>query len=208
MQITVFGANGKVGSRVVEKLLAKGHHVVAFVYKAQNMPSHPGLTVVQGDIHNPTAVSGALEGSEAVVSALGSWGTSSKDILTAGMQSIVPAMKAQKITRIISLTGADAWDSTDAPSLFRRLNHTVLGLIAPRILRDGEQHIAVLRGSGLDWTVLRSPVMKETGKAGYTIRTTSPKPWHTIIRDDVAEGMVQLLEDSSYPQQSPYITSK
>lgn len=205
MQVTVFGANGKVGSKVVEKLLTKNHKVVAFVYKAQNMPNHPNLTVVQGDIHNVTDVSSALKGSQAVVSALGSWGTASKDILTAGMQAIVPAMQSQQITRIISLTGADAWDSTDTPSLFRRLNHFALGLIAPRILRDGEQHIAALRESGLDWTVLRSPVMKEEGKLGYTLQDRPLQLWSTIMREDVANALVQLLADNTYLQQSPYI---
>lgn len=205
MQITVFGANGKVGSKVVSGLLENGHSVVGFVHKDNGAQSHPNLTIVEGDVHNPDDVARALDGSAVVVSALGSWGTKSKDILTGGMTNIVPAMKERRITRIVSLTGADAWDATDKPSFTRRLNHSLLGLFAPRILRDGERHMAILRESHLEWTVLRSPVMKEQGKRGFVLQNTPLKPWGTIMRDDVASAMVQLAQSKDYVQQSPYI---
>ena len=208
MQVTVFGANGKVGSRVVKTLLSKDYQVVAFVHKAHNMPINPNLTIVQGDIHNPKDVASALTGSEAVVSALGSWGTPSKDILTEGMKAIVPAMKTLGISRIVSLTGADAWDPTDKPSLPRRLNHFVLGLIASRVLRDGEQHIELLRASDLDWTVIRSPVMGSTNSKSYELGNTSPKPWQIIPRDAVAAAMVDSVEQGLFIGESPYIKAK
>jgi putative NADH-flavin reductase len=205
MQITVFGANGKVGSKVVEGLLKNGHVVVAVVYKNNGMKPHPNLKIQEGDVHLADSVAHALEGSTVVVSALGSWGTKTKDILTAGMTNIVPAMQEQGIHRIVSLTGADARDESDKPSPARSVFHAFLRCTAPRILRDGEQHIAILRASGLDWTVVRSPVMKEQGKRGYVLREAPLKPWDSIVRDDVAAAMVRLVEVGGFSQQSPFI---
>lgn len=46
------------------------------------------------------------------MSALGSWGTESKDILSSVIVNIIKAMKAEKVSRIISLTGTDAFCQT------------------------------------------------------------------------------------------------
>ena len=205
MQITVFGANGKVGSKIVDGLLRDGHQVVAFVYRNTGLSTHSNLVIIEGDVHSADDVAQALKGTEVVVSALGSWGTKTKDILTAGMTNIVPAMQEQHIRRIVSLTGADAWDATDKPSFVRSVFHLFLKCVAPKILRDGERHIAILRSSGLDWTVVRSPVMKEQGKRGYVLQDRPLMPWDTIARDDVADAMLQLVKTGEFSQQSPFI---
>lgn len=84
MQVTIFGANGKIGTLVVTELLARKNSVKAFVHNHATLPENVNLTVVKGDIHSATDVSQALQGSQAVISALGSWGTPQKDILGIG----------------------------------------------------------------------------------------------------------------------------
>lgn len=205
MNITVFGANGKVGSKIVARLLADGHSVKAFIHGESRLETDPKLSLVTGDIHSSRDVETALAGADAAVSALGSWGTKSKDILTTGMQNIIPAMKAKGIKRIISLTGAGAYAPDDKPDLLAKLNHSLLGLTAPKILHDGEEHIKLLAKSKLDWTVLRSPIMKQDGKRGYQINNHVPSPWATINRDDVVEAMVDLLKADQYSKTSPFI---
>ncbi len=205
MNIVVFGANGKVGSRVVARLLQDGHNVRAFVHSTSKLPGHPKLRVVQGDIHKKDDVHKAVNGSDAVISALGSWGTKSKDILTSGMEAIVPAMKAAKIKRIVSLTGAGARDSVDQPSLLDRLSRPLLLLVASRILHDGEQHIAILRASRLDWIVVRSPVMGGSGKTGYELTASEPPPWATIARHAVVDAMVRLVTNDEYNRTALFI---
>ena len=78
MQITIFGANGKVGSLVVEMALQKGLHVVAFSHGKSLFTPSDNLRIVQGDVYNAADVSSALSGSDVVVSTLGSWGTPKK----------------------------------------------------------------------------------------------------------------------------------
>lgn len=208
MNITVFGASGKVGSKVVAKLLAQGHHVKAFVYSESHLQPQPHLIIIQGDVRKAEDVALALDGSEAVISALGSWGTKTKDILSSGMNVIAPEMEKLGIKRIVSLTGADARDSQDKPKILNKLSHFVLGLLAPKIMRDGEVHIARLRESNLDWTVLRSPVMKENGQLGYVLRDKPLLPWASIARDDVASALVELVTSQNYAHACPFIARK
>ncbi len=51
MQITIFGASGKIGRIVVSILLAKGYSVVAFAYSNPKFEPTQNLTIVQGDVH-------------------------------------------------------------------------------------------------------------------------------------------------------------
>lgn len=206
MNITVFGANGKVGSLVVEKAINEGHKVVAFVHGLDSLTNHKNLKVVQGDIYSARAVDDAIKGAEVVISALGSWRTPQKNILTEGMQNIIPAMQKHSIKRIISLTGHDARWNQDELSMIHRLSHLVLAIVSPKVLHDGEKHIELLDQSMLDWTVLRSPVMNELGRLPYRLTTKRPMPWQTIHRHCVAQAMVDQCEAKTYIRSAPYIT--
>lgn len=206
MNITVFGATGKVGSIVVQEALRRGHSVTAFAYHIGNLQSSPKLRFVEGDVHDPGPVKEALMQTDAVISALGSWGTKTKDILSAGMANIIPTMEQRGIKRIISLTGADARDSADKPKLLNKLTHTLFNITAHDVMQDGEQHIALLRSSQLDWTVVRSPVMtnKPAGN-GYKLQHELIGPWHTIPRVLVAHSLVDLVESTEFNHSAPVI---
>jgi hypothetical protein len=117
-------------------------------------------------------------------------------------------MRTANISRIISVTGAGAFASSDAPNIFDRSQHVLLNTIAPKVLRDSEEHIRLLSESGLDWTVLRSPVMTETGAITYQLDNRFPLPWQTIHRQAVVDCMVELLGDTEYLGQSPFITRR
>lgn len=204
--VTVFGANGKVGSLVVEGLVARGHSVTAFVHRRRDETEHPQVRVVEGDIHDASAVDAALEGSDAVISALGSWHTPTKDILSSGMEAIVPAMERRGIKRIVSLTGAEARAGGDRLGLVHRVAHFAASLAAGKILKDAERHLKKLEASTLEWTVVRSPIMTAAGSSRYRLISKRPVPWSTINRQAVADALVQQLNDRHYNRQAPFIT--
>lgn len=205
MKIIVFGANGRVGNNVVMKLLQENHVVTAFVHGNNPFESHPNLHVVQGDIYDKTAVTDAVRGHDIVMSTLGSWGTPKKDILYTAMCHIIPAMEEMDITRLVSLTGAAAKYPHEKTSLVQAANRFTLGIMAKKILDDGEKHIALLTDSALDWTVIRSPIMNEKGTQEYSLTSSSPAPWATIHRLAVVDALVQQVTDTAWYKQSPFI---
>jgi putative NADH-flavin reductase len=209
MKVIIFGASGKIGQQLTKEMLARGHTVTAFVYGPDPFDTLPRLKVIQGDIHNKDDVTAALKNQDAVLSALGSWGTQTKDILSSAMKHIIPLMEKQKIKRIVSLTGADARDLGDRPNIVQKCTHWFFGIIAKPIMSDGEEHIRLLRSSQLDWCVVRSPVMRDTGSFGkYSLSPRLPMPWASIHRKDVVTAMATLVENRSYVKQSPIIASK
>lgn len=204
MQITVFGASGRVGQLVVSLAVSRGYTVVAFVHSHNPFEGSKGVRVVQGDISDKQAVATALQGSQAVISTLGSWGTKNKNVLEQGMQAILPAMREANITRIITVTGSGAHWSADKPKLSATMGRLLIKFVAGKILRDGERHLQLLEASYLDWTSVRSPVMKGSGNA-YVLNNSAPSVLASIPREAVATCLVDLLDDTTHSQQAPYI---
>ena len=73
MNVTVFGATGRVGSQVVGQLRSRGHTVTAYVRNPGKVPGtwDQDVTVVVGELSDPAAIDRAVQGADAVVSALG-----------------------------------------------------------------------------------------------------------------------------------------
>jgi putative NADH-flavin reductase len=71
MRLLVFGATGGTGRALLDQGLALGHQMTAFVRNPAVLEARPGLTIVQGDVTDAAAVSRAVAGHEAILSALG-----------------------------------------------------------------------------------------------------------------------------------------
>lgn len=203
--ITVFGANGNVGRLIVTYALSEGYTVRAFVHDHNDLPDHAQLHIIKGDVRNPDDIAAAINGADAVLSALSSWKAPEKNVLSSAMEQLIPAMKTQHINRIISLTGAEARANGDELSIIHRIAHAVLGIVGGNVIRDGEKHLSLLEHSGLDWVVLRSPVMKSTVGEVYSLSDKRPLPWSTVSRHAVARAMINQINIDPLSQQAPYI---
>lgn len=202
MHILIFGASGKVGSQVVDAALKRGHTVTAFVHHTPLNP-RKRLKSVHGDIYDARSVAAAIAGQDVIVSALGSWGTKQKNVLSTAMKSIIPAAQQSGVRRVVSLTGDGARAPGDVPTLVARLTHPILTLLFPKILQDGEAHIALLSKSSLLWSVVRSPVMTGANHVGYTLNKRSANL--TVPRVAVVQAMLDLAESDDWGRSAPFI---
>lgn len=105
MNVTVFGATGGVGSLVVDQLRARGHTVTAYVRNPGKVPASWGydVTVVVGELSDAAAIDRAVQGAEAVVSALGpSLDRKATGLpLVEGTRNIVTAMHHHGVRRYV-----------------------------------------------------------------------------------------------------------
>ncbi|MEV2272446.1 NAD(P)-dependent oxidoreductase [Nonomuraea africana] len=112
MRITVFGAAGAVGSRVVTEALSRGHHVTAVVrdparYRApQLVPAHPGaaLTVGAGDASDLTDALRLSTGQDLVITATRPAPGREDDLVTT-TKTLLAAARASA-TRLLVVGGA------------------------------------------------------------------------------------------------------
>lgn len=205
MQITVFGASGKVGRLVVAELIAADHGVVVFVHKANPFVGLDQVKVIAGSVDDQAAVTAAVAGSQIIISTLGSWGTSNKTIVSTGTAAIIEAAVQNGVRRVITLTGASAWAIQDNPLILDKATHALLRLLAPKILNDGEKHLQLLEASSLNWTSVRSPAMLSFGKTSYKFSLKLPSLLATVPRQAVVAAIIDQLTDKKHYQQAPVV---
>lgn len=208
MRLVIFGATGRTGRPLVAQALEKGHEVVAFARNPSKLGVSNGrLAVVEGDVTDPAAVERAVAGAEAVLISLGHTKTSTKDVQTTGTENIVRAMNKHGVRRLVSLTGAGVRDPRDEPRLFDKAITALLKLLQKDVLEDAERHARVIEKSGLDWVIVRGPVLTDGERKGaYRVGYVGKNSGTKISRADVADFMLRQVEDDTYLHQKPMIS--
>jgi uncharacterized protein YbjT (DUF2867 family) len=202
MRLTVFGATGGIGTRLVRRALDAGHHVTAVVRDPGRMPAdlRGRADVVRADIMDPAAIEQAVKGADAVVSAMGPRDRGARTVCRDSSRSIIAAMRATGAGRFLMVSmGAIGGEPGDDP--FTR--YVVKPLILGRILRNGIADMraaeAQVRDSGLDWTIVRPPRLTNAAGKDHYLKAVdrSVTGGFSVARDDVAKALLDLTGDLS-----------
>ena len=207
MKIAIFGATGKTGMELVPLALDAGHTVKALVRtpdKLGELRAREGLEVIQGDLLNGDDVHRCVEGVDAVVSAAGPVKGQTHDMIVKAANNITSAMQAHSVSRIVWLTGAGVLMPEDPPSFSRALIRGIMGLVAGKVLAASQQAAETVRDTGLEYTILRAPMLGEDESVGYVLSDTAPKP-KPLPRVDLARAMLAQLGDEARIKASPMI---
>lgn len=200
MRVLVVGATGRVGRRVVDRLLDAGHEVSALARDPSALPAT--VHAVAGDVRDPAAVREALTARDggpvdAVVCALGTPpGEPVDDTLSAGVRTLVEAMADLGIDRFVGVAAAGV---LDAPGGGLRLDAEGF----PPFLRGvAKQHRAAyetLTESSLQWTLVCPPNMPDADATGQARVETDrlPDGGTQVTTGDVAAFVVRTLTDGS-----------
>ena len=99
LDILVYGASGKVGARVVDEALERGHRVTAVSRDPASITrKHPKLSVVKGNILDETSVAGLVAGRDVVIisvrGVIGDARESAQAVTFIGLQKAVGALRA------------------------------------------------------------------------------------------------------------------
>jgi putative NADH-flavin reductase len=210
MRITVFGATGGTGRRLVEQAIAEGNEVVAYVRNPSKLDmENEHLTVVQGELTDEELIEKAVKGVDAVISLLGPRGGSKSKPLTHGIQNIIAAMKKQGVRRLVITSTLSVKDPNDLPDFKTKSLVNIVKVTMHDAYEDIVSTAETVRNSDLDWTIVRLSMLNnkpKSGKvrAGYVGRG-DVGTW--ISRADVADFMLKQVQDTKYLRQAPAITN-
>ncbi|MEE4175773.1 MAG: SDR family oxidoreductase [Xanthomonadales bacterium] len=207
--ILVIGGSSGIGLETVKLALERGHRVRAFARSATGIDlDHPQLEKCDGDALDPASVTEALNGVDAVVQSLGvklEPGTvlGGTELFSKSTEILLPAMESQGIDRLLAVTGYGAGDSGDTMNLFNRLGFNA---VFSRIYRDKSRQEALIKDSGLSWTIVRPVVLTGGGPGQYTA-CTDPADWKMgmISRASVADFLVSEIEAPTCVHQAPVL---
>ncbi len=207
-RLAIFGATGRAGSELLSQAIDAGHDVRALVRNPSKLESQAaGLTVLQGDVKDITAVTETMTGCEAVLSTLGANGNDAADTRRTGTANIMAAMRGRGIRRLVVMGGFHLHVPGDPGNLGQRLIVPILRLYK-NLVEDTTAMAVLVLESDLDWTLVRSPRVVR-GQPTQRPRTGTLKlgPWSKVTRGDVASFMLHCLTDDAYVRQAPMVRS-
>lgn len=208
MKLAILGATGRTGLPLVKQALDAGHEVVALARTPSKMTlKHPHLNVLQGDSLNAADVEKVVSGADVVLSVLGPVKGTPPNMLGESAKNIVRAMQQHGVRRLITLTGAGVDAPQDQPKFINHVIKFALKTLSGAVLQDSLNGVQTVQNSGLDWTIVRGPMLTEgehTGK--YRVGWVGVGTGARIARADVADFMLKQVNDTKYIHQMPMVS--
>jgi uncharacterized protein YbjT (DUF2867 family) len=160
MRIVIFGANGQTGRLLTRRALDAGHTAVAVTRNPDNFPfADPRLTVVGADVRDASSLVAAVDGADAVLSTLGvPFSRKPIDTYSVGIGNIITAMQRTSVRRlvVVSSTGAYHYPGRRNTPLSLRIFEPIITRTIGKTTYDDQRRMeAIVRESGLDWTIVR-----------------------------------------------------
>jgi putative NADH-flavin reductase len=216
MNIAIFGASGATGTLLTRRCLAAGYNVRALLRNPEKFPLREQVHVVQGSPFDLASVSQTIQGTDAVLSALGARSLKKEDILERAVPRIIAAMQESlsqpnPVRRIIVLGSAGALStSLDKQPAWRRwivqkivYNTFLKWPVASQISQWND-----LSHSDLDWTMVMPPMLTNGPARGlYRIDGEAlPPNGSRISRADVADFMMQQIDSRQWIKKGVYLS--
>ncbi len=206
MKIVIFGATGKTGIEIVKQALEQGHEVTAFIRDASKMSvEHESLQLINGDVLDLPAVMQAVQGQTAVICTIGSNSLGKTTVRSAGTENIIKAMQENDVKRLFVVSAMGIGESW---STLSTSNKIVFNSVLRNARKDHEKQEALVKESDLEWTIIRPSGLTDTPVTGtYDVGENIAAKSSRIARADVAQFILQELEDNAYVGKAPTITN-
>ena len=194
MKIAVIGITGRVGSRVSDELLRRGHQVTGIARRVDEAQARTGLTLYQGDATDPKTLAVLLAGHDAVISA--------SRFVSTQAQPLIAALKQAGVPRLLVVGGAGSLEV--APGLMLIDTPEFPDVYKPEA-RSGVAFLDALRGEQqLRWSFLSPSALFEPGErrgqfrlgADQLLVDAHGKSW--ISMEDYAVALVDELESPKH----------
>jgi len=207
VRILVLGATGDIGAAAARAAVEAGYEVTAFVRSPERLGDLPDrLRVVVGEVTDAAALAGAVDGQDAVISAIGSSPEPAQlDVPANAMRHLIAAMQRAGVRRLVALGGAALHAPGERKPLARRITSAIVRLLARNVVEAKWREFEVVRQSELDWTVVRPPRVIDGGPTGR-VEVGPQLHGFRVTRGDVGMAMVRLAAEPVWLREAPYVS--
>ena len=199
MKVILFGATGLAGSALLKHLLQAGFEVTAFVRTPSKIKEeHAALQILEGDVLQGESVAAAIEGQDAVVSAISEGPTIVHHTQSKGVANIIKAMKQKGVQRIVAM-GSVGILQRNVEQLVRDV-----GYPAAYYPISEEQYnvFQQLQRSSLQWTQVCPPmIVDKDGDGAYeTKKNYAIKGRQEVYAGNIGLFVAKELRENNYLQ--------
>jgi nucleoside-diphosphate-sugar epimerase len=211
MRLAIFGANGQTGRLATALALEAGYDVVAVTRRPRDFPlAAARLTVSGADVRDAASVLPVVDGVDAVVSTLGVTFTREPvDTYSVGTKNIVTAMRAAGKSRlvVVSSTAAHPVHREHIPISLRLIEPILTRTIGKTVYEDIRRMETAVRGTGLDWTIVRPSGLFDLAAPTDYLRGEIAPVGAFTARIDLAEYLVSLAADTATARRTVVIST-
>jgi putative NADH-flavin reductase len=202
MKVTLFGASGTIGSRILDELLSRGHQVTAVVRDPAKIQAHK-VPVIPGDVLDPAAVAQSARGADAAISAYAAPMAEPEKLLIA-VRNLIAGLTQAGVHRFIMVSGAGGLEV--APGL-QLVNTPQFPAAWHGIAIAHRDALPILGQSDRDWTAFSPAALIEPGERTGKFRLDTDKLVvdqqgnSRISAEDYAMALVDELETPRHIRQ-------
>ncbi len=206
MKITVFGATGNVGKRVIDEALMRGHEVTAVLRNSSRREEvNPVVNIVIGDVDKVSDVVRLSVGQDLVISATRPPQGNENQLVNA-VKSLLTALKQTKV-RLLLVGGAASLTVPNNPSALVVDDIDLVPLSWRNIaLACLAQHKLCQENALVDWTYVSPPAMIMPGERTGIFRLGSDELLvdsqgrSSISFEDFAMALIDEAEQHKHSQ--------
>jgi putative NADH-flavin reductase len=203
MRLAVFGANGPTGRLLTQLALDEDHDVVAFTRHPETFPiQHQRLEVAAGDVHDPAVVASAIDGTNAVVSALGvPFAKAPITVYSDGMANITAGMHAAGIKRLVCVSSSVMGPHPEPLGGFvfeKIMQPYVVNKLGKTVYDDMRRMEAMVSESDLAWTIVRPSGLFEAPAVSEYEVAIDHIGYRFTARIDLADCLLRQALDDTY----------
>jgi putative NADH-flavin reductase len=198
LKLLLFGATRNTGFYFMQQALDAGHEVTVIIRNPGSFEyKHPNLKIVKGDALELSTFENEVGGKDAVISSLGTNDFKQPMVLfSEGVGNMIIAMRRQGVKRIMCVS-AMALDTNAKTGFLLKAASKIVQWVLKYPYADLRIMEAELKSSGLDWTIVRPPQLKDNPVTGkYRVAVGEHLSWpFSIGRADVAHYMLEHVQD-------------
>lgn len=203
MKVTIIGAGGNIGQRIVKEAAARNHQLQLISSKDKSFFDLNDVNIQKADIFDTAVLAELLKGSDVVISAYAPPHENTDLIIDASRSLVEAAKKAD--TRLIAVGGAgslkvgeDAFlvDTPDFPE-----DYKAIAISHKKALEN-----IFLKESELNWTNVSPSAYIFEGERTNQFRIgenhllTNDQGESSISMEDFAVGILNEVENASFPK--------
>lgn len=195
MRLVIFGASGRTGRVVVDDALARGHAVTAVARRSPEPPFAAEAEVLTADARDTASVWPALDGVDAVVSAMGPVGDDPGTSYSEGIAAVVAWMEDAAARRLVVAANSRVLDDRPLEGPYAAVS------------QEHRRALDALRRSALDWTVVATPMLSDAEpRRSYTVTVGERGKGRNIARTDYALALLDALDHDDWIRQIVEVT--
>jgi len=187
MDVLLLGASGRIGHRVANELLARGHRVTGVSRSGEvEGVDDESLVAVAGDATDPDDVTKLATGHDAVASTLGPGEGEAPDVLVEMMEATIEGLHRSAVDRLVWTGGAGGLyvgpdtrlvETDEFPADWEDLARSAIE--AYEVLEDE---------AGLEWTYLAPAALIEPGERTGQYRTAERE----LVADEEGDSQISM----------------